>query len=369
LARAVRDAGYDVSVATRVKNHGKRIEDEGFRLFPIHLLRRNRQPLRELRAIIELTRLYRRVRPDIVHHVAMKPILYGSWAARIARVPTVVNAFAGLGHAFIAESRRAMIFRFFLKQAIKAALALTHSRVIFQNVEDAEQLIRAGVVRATQVTIIRGSGVDVSKFTPSSEADGEPLVVLASRMLWNKGIGEFVSAIKMLKEEGIQAKYVLVGMVDRENPGHVPETQLLQWQKDGLVEWWGYTEDMPKVLGAAHVVVLPTYYGEGLPKVLLEAAACSRPIIATNTRGCSDIVRYGENGFLVPPKDPRTLAQAISTLVQDPALRARMGARGREIVVKEFSEEQISRETLDLYSELLGKPLSTVPSPRLRGEG
>jgi glycosyltransferase involved in cell wall biosynthesis len=353
LARAVRDAGYEVFVATRLKDHGKRIEDEGFRLLPIRLLRRNRRPLRELLAVFELARLYRRVGPDIVHHVAMKPILYGSWAARIARVPAVVNAFAGLGHVFSAAGLGTKLMRFFLKPALKSALALPCSRVVFQNAEDAEELIRAGVVSPRQAAVIPGSGVDVSKFIPSPEAKEEPLVILASRMLWDKGIGEFIEAIRLLTEDRLRAKYALVGMIDRENPRHIAESQLIDWQKAGLAEWWGYRDDMRQVLGAAHIVVLPTYYGEGLPKVLLEAAACARPIIATNTRGCTAIVRDGENGLLVPPKDPQALAQAISTLVSDPALRARMGARGREIVVKEFAADRISRITLDLYKELL----------------
>ena len=360
LARAVRNAGYDVCVATQVQDHGKRIEDEGFTLLPIRLLRRNRWPLQEARAIHALIRLYRRVKPDIVHHVAMKPIIYGSWAARIAGVPAVVNAFAGLGHAFIAGSAGTRILRFFLTRALKPALSLRHSRVIFQNEQDAMEMMQEGVVQPTQVAIIRGSGVDVAKFVPGPESAGDALVVLASRMLWNKGVGEFIAAIRLLNAEGIRAKYALVGRVDQENPAHVPEKQLHQWQKEGLVEWWGHREDMPQVLAHAHIVVLPTYYGEGLPKILLEAASCEKPLISTNIRGCSDIVRHGKNGLVVPPKDVPALAQAISTLVQNPALRAQMGACGREIVLKEFSADRISRETLDLYGQLLGKTL--VPS-------
>jgi glycosyltransferase involved in cell wall biosynthesis len=355
LARAVSHAGYDVFVATRVQDHGKRIEDEGFTLLPIRLLRRNRWPLQEVRAIQELIRLYHRIRPDIVHHVAMKPIIYGSWAARLAGVPAVVNAFAGLGHAFIAGGPGTRILRFLLTRALKPALSLPHSRVIFQNEQDAKELEHAGVVQPAQVAIIRGSGVDTAKFIPSPESDGDALVVLASRMLWNKGVGEFIAAVKVLNAQGIRAKYALVGRVDQENPAHVPEKQLRQWQKEGLVEWWGHREDMPQVLAHAHVVVLPTYYGEGMPKILLEAASCGKPVISTNIRGCSEIVRDGKNGLVVPPKDVPALAQAIATLLRDPALRAQMGACGREIVMKEFSVERISRETLDLYGELLGK--------------
>jgi len=359
LARAARDAGYEILVATRVKDHGKRIEDEGFKLLRICLRRRNLNPLQELFAIAEIVKLYNQVRPDIVHHVALKPILYGSLAARIAGVPVVVNAFAGLGYAFSADSRRAAILRFCLKRALAAAVSLKHSRVVVQNAHDAEQLIQFGIVQSAQVTLIRGAGVDISKFRPSSETAGEPVVILPSRMLWSKGVDEFISSIKLLKEDGVQARYVLAGMIDKENPEHISETQLQGWQKEGLVEWWGHREDMPRVLGSADIVVLPTYYGEGLPKVLLEAAACERPLVATDVPGCREVVQDGVNGLLVPPRDACRLAQAIRRLLQDEGLRQAMGRRGREIVLREFSSERIASETIALYRELLmGIPVS-----------
>jgi len=357
LARAARNEGFDVLVATRVQDHGKQIEDEGFRLLPTRFRRGGRHPCQELGTVRELIRHYRHTRPDIVHHVALKPVLYGSLAARLTSVPAVVNTFVGLGSVFITNSWKGRVLRSIVVIGLWWVRTLPHARTIFQNGEDRDQLVAAGIVERAQTVLIRGSGVDISKFIPLPEIPGVPAVVLASRMLGDKGVGEFVEAARLLKERGIHAKCVLVGMVDKENPSHIPESQLLAWQKAGVVEWWGHKEDMVGVFAAAHVVVLPSYR-EGLPRVLLEAAACARPLVATDVPGCREIVRNGENGFLVPPKDSQALFRAIATLVQDPAMRVRMGCRGREIVVSEFSAERVARETLAVYRELLGRPLS-----------
>jgi glycosyltransferase involved in cell wall biosynthesis len=353
LARAARSAGWEVSIATRVHDHGKRIEDEGFKLFPLRLVRASRDPLRELLTIYEITRLYRRVRPDVVHHVALKPMLYGSVAARIAGVPAAVNGFAGLGYTFIGSGRRKGLLRSVVAKALRWALAVPHSRVVFQNAEDAKEMVDAGIVAPDQFEVIRGVGVDTAKFSPLASQGNTrgPLIVLAGRMLWDKGIGEFVEAARLLKVRGNPAQCILVGMIDTENPAAIPEAQLQLWQTQGLVQWWGHRDDMPNVLASAQIVVLPSYR-EGLPKVLLEAAACGRPVIATNVAGCREIVKDGINGLLVPVKDSVALSDAIAKLLDDAVLRVRMGERGREIVEKEFSVQQISRETLNLYSEL-----------------
>ncbi len=353
LAVVARDAGWDVSVAVRVNEHGRRIEDAGLKLLPIKLMRQSRQPVREATAVAELVRLYRREQPDVVHQVAMKPILYGSWAARLAGVPAVVNEFAGLGYAFAEGSRRTRLLRSVLQPALKQAIALPRTRVIFQNKEDLNQFAEAGVVRRNESVVMGGFGVDVEKYKPQPEPAEGFIVMLASRMLWDKGMGVFVEAAKLLKNEGVQGRYVLVGTPDEGNPRSISESQLLAWQTEGAIEWWGHQNDMPATLAAAHVVVLPTFYREGLPTVLLEAAACARPLIATNAPGCWEIVRHGDNGLLIPPQDPVALAQAIKSLAADPALRVRMGARGREIAVQEFSIERVTRDTLGLYTELL----------------
>ena len=353
LARVARDAGMEVLITTLAQDDGKWIQDEGFKYIPIPFLKKGRHPLRELVAVIKLANLYRRERPHIVHHVAMKPILYGSWAARLAKVPAVVNAFGGLGFVFVADTWQSHLMRIGVKAALRSALGLPNSRVILQNGENCEQLIREKVVRRDQTVIIRGAGVDIRRFSPQYEGPGVAIVVLACRMLWDKGVGDFVQAARLLKQQKINIRCVLVGRLDPGSPTQISESQLRSWQQEGAVEWWGHRDDMPQVLGSAQVVVLPTFYGEGLPKILLEACACAKPVVTTSIPGCTDIVRDGENGLLIPQKDPDALAKAIRVLLENPVLRMRMGMRGREIVLREFSAALIARQTLAVYQELL----------------
>jgi glycosyltransferase involved in cell wall biosynthesis len=354
LARAARDAGMQVSIVTLAEDNGKWITDEGFKYIPIPFVKGGRNPLRELFAVIQLVRLYRRERPDIVHHVAMKPILYGSWAARLTKVPAVVNAFGGLGFVFVAKTSYLMrLMRIGIKAALRFSLGFPNSRVILQITENRDRLVRETIVRRDRTVIIRGVGVDLTTFTPQPEVSGVPVVILASRMLWDKGIGDFVQAARLLKKERIEARCVLVGRLDPGSPTSISEDQLVSWQREGVVEWWGHREDMPAVLGGAHIVVLPTFYGEGIPKILLEACACAKPVVTTPLSGCTEIVRDGDNGFLAPQKDPVALATAIGTLLAKPGLRKRMGMRGREIVVREFSAQQVAEQTLAVYAELL----------------
>lgn len=366
LGRAAQRAGYEVIVATRVEQHGKQIEDEGFKLVPIRLRRGVQSPIQDLAALMELIHLYRREKPDLVHHVSMKIVLFGAIAARIVGIPAKVHAITGLGHMFQGETWRIKLLRSVIKRALKWALQPPRSVVILQNEEDCRDLIRAGVITSSQAAIIRGAGVDITQYLPSPAPDGEPVVVLAARMLRNKGVAEFVAAARLLKGEGIRARCVLVGGVDSYNPSSFTENEIKDWVKEGVVEWWGHRDDMANVFSSSHVVVLPSADCEGLPKVLLEAAACARPLITTRVRGCQDVVRHGENGLLVPVKEPRSLAEAIRKLVQDQFLRIRMGTRARQIVVQEFTSERVAEETLDVYNQLgqLSGRLSLACAPR-----
>ncbi|MGQ0555920.1 MAG: glycosyltransferase family 4 protein [Nitrospiraceae bacterium] len=350
LARAAREAGYEVIVATRVTDHGERIRGEGFQLEPLEMVRRSRNPFREVMAIAELVRLYRRVRPDVVHHVAMKPILYGSLAAWCTRVPAVINAFAGLGYAFMNE--RNGLVRWCVKTAFRTVLRLGHSVILVQNRDDQDRLVGEGVVPASRTRLIAGSGIDVALYSLQPQPSGISVVVLPARMLWDKGVGEFVEAARWLKQKGVHARFILVGRRDEHNPAAIPESRLKEWVQEGVVEWWGHQEDMPAVYAAAMLVVLPSYR-EGLPKVLLEAAACGKAIVTTDVPGCREIVRDRFNGLLVAPRDSMALAAAIEELLSDQEARDVMGERSRTRVMAEWSGPRITEQVLGLYRDMV----------------
>jgi glycosyltransferase involved in cell wall biosynthesis len=354
LAVAARDAGYRVCLVTRVGEYGERIREQGIELIPTTLKREGRNPAREMKAIAQLTRIYKSLRPRIVHHVGVKPIIYGSIAARLARVPIVVNALPGLGFVFARSDRRARLFRLAIAPLFRRLMNRSNSSVILQNRDNQKVLVESGVVSPDRVALIRGSGVDLSQFPFQPEPGGRPVVVLASRMLWDKGVGEFVEAARRLKRTGTDARFALVGDTDPANPASIPDSELRAWVAEGVVEWWGRRQDMPAVFASASVVCLPSYC-EGLPKVLLEAAASGRPIVTTDVPGCREIVRERDNGLLVPPRDAEAVATAIAALLGDKALRARMGSRGRAIVEEEFSVQRVVSETLALYEELVAK--------------
>ncbi len=352
LAKAARAAGFDVAIATRVADHGEQIRREGFQLLPIRLARRSRNPIRDCTAIGELIRLYRRERPHIVHHVALKPILYGAVAAWWEKIPVVINAFAGLGYMFTDRHHRAGVFQQGMAWGLRTAVRLNHSLVLCQNTEDRDRLIQEGIVSPGQTRIVAGSGVDTAVFTMTDPPQGLPIVLLPARMLWDKGIAEFVHAARLLQAKGIRAKFVLVGRCDDDNPAAIAQYQLLQWVREGTVEWWGHRDDMDNVYAGVSVVVLPSYR-EGLPKVLLEAAACGKALIATDVPGCREVVRHQVNGLLVPVRDPAALAKAIEVLLADGPTRDRMGKAGRELVVREFAVSRITAQMVALYRELL----------------
>lgn len=353
LAQAASSAGFEVAVATRIGREAGTLEASGLHVVALEKLSRtSRNPWHEAQAILELCRIYASWQPDIVHHVAIKPVIYGSLAARMVGLHAVVNALAGLGFVFSSGTFKAQLLRILVRPLLKLALGGSRSRVILQNPDDSRALADLGLVASNRIRLIRGAGVDLEKFSAGAMPHGRPIVILAARMLWDKGVGAFVDVARALQEGGIDARFVLAGESDPGNPAAVPETQLAQWRSAGVVEWWGRCIDMPDVFHQTSIVCLPTTYGEGIPKVLIEAAACGRPIVAYDVPGCREIVRNGENGFLVPRGDVAGLAFAVSTLLADSDLRASMGRKGREIAVEEFSEALVVAQTLDIYREL-----------------
>ena len=360
LALAARAVGYEVHVATPRSARVEIILSHGLQHHVIPLSRQGMRVFTELRSMAALWWLYRRLQPDLVHHVTIKPVLYGGLAARLAGVPAMVSAVTGLGYVFANQSGQAVRLRRFVKEAYHLALGHPHSRVIFQNPDDQALFIGDGLVSPERASLICGSGVDLSVFASRDEPKGDPpVVMLASRMLWDKGVGEFVEAARCLRGEGVAARFVLVGDSDPGNPSAVPKEQLESWRDHRVVEWWGARDDMPATLAQAHLVCLPSYR-EGAPKVLLEAAACGRAIVTTDTPGCREIVKQGVNGLLVPVRDGVALAGAVRRLLDDPEERQRMGAAGRRRAEQEFAIEKVIESTLDLYRDLL-----TTPCPEL----
>lgn len=349
-AVAAQQAGFQVSVLTRVNKHGQAILDNGINLIPLEFERSKINPLREISLIKGLVSLYRRERPDIVHHVALKPILYGSLVAKIVGILAIVNAPVGMGYVFSSNQLKARLLKPLVLLAYRLLLNPFNSVAVFENPDDLTYFEKLGIVKYSR--LIRGAGVNTLQFGSSNEPNEVPVVLLAARMLWDKGVGEFVEAAKILQQQSISARFVLVGAPDKENPESINQSQLLEWQDAGIIEWWGQHEDMPQVFAQAHIVCLPSYR-EGLPKVLIEAAACGRPIVATDVPGCREIVRHNENGLLIPAKDPQALAVALNRLLNNAELRESMGKRGRAMVEAEFSTEYVVEQTLQLYKELL----------------
>lgn len=351
LARAARDAGWNVTVATRVDRHGDAIRDDGHTLIPLSTLRRgSTNPAREAATVAELVAIYTRVRPSLAHHVAVKPVLYGSIAATVTRTPAVINALAGFGWSFIGDSPRQRLVGSTIQRVLRATLRGEGMWTLLQNPDDLAQLREAGLIDPARTAIIRGSGVDVDRFAPSPEPDGPMRVLLGARMLRDKGVVELVDAARLLRSRGLSIIVALAGTPDPENPATLDAAQLEQWRREGLVEVLGHVGDMAGALRDAHIACLPSYR-EGTPKFLLEAAAAGRAIVTTDVPGCREVVTHGDNGLLVPARAVAPLADAIERLAVDPALRARMGRRGRERALHEFSIDSIIHQTLGLYEQ------------------
>ncbi|MFW6092716.1 MAG: glycosyltransferase family 4 protein [Pseudomonadota bacterium] len=344
LAMAAQNAGFDVVVVTRVSDQGERIRQAGFRLVDLPASRRSLNPLAELRVLWRLRSIYRDERPDIVHHIALKPVIYGSLATRLVGPRRVVNTFAGMG--WIYSSRRVVptLLRYLVQVALRRLLR--QGQVVVQNRDDAD-LVRALGGRC--VHLIPGSGVPVERFRPVARRRRVPVVVLVARLIWEKGVREFVEASRILYARGVQARFVLVGSIDRESRGGIPEEALCAWQRQGVIEWWGQREDMPEVLAQADIACLPSYYREGIPMTLLEAAASGLAIVTTDTPGCREVVSEGDNGRLVPARAVAELADALHELIGNECLRRRMGERSRAMAVERFAEEQVVAASLAVY--------------------
>ncbi|HQT64600.1 MAG: glycosyl transferase family 1 [Acidocella sp. 20-57-95] len=352
---AAKQAGWRVVLLARVSDCVPQIEAAGIEVIPVPFNRKRLNPFAELWFAVQLAGIYRRLQPDLVHNVALKPIIVGGVAARLAGVKAVLNAPVGLGFVFSSDKLLAKILKPMVTLALRLTLSPPNSRVVFENPDDMAAMVGAGMVRPGTEVLIRGAGVDITDFYTAPEPPPPVRVILIARMIREKGIPYFVEAARILRG---QAEFILVGAPDPGNPNSATEAELRGWEAEGLVTWLGPRRDIPDLLRGAHIACQPSTYREGLPKSALEAAACGKPLVTTDVPGCREAVVDGLTGFLVPPRDAQALADALKKLIDDLELRARMGAAGRLRTEQEFADAIICEKTLLVY-DALTQPRST----------
>jgi glycosyltransferase involved in cell wall biosynthesis len=357
MARAALRAGYDVHVATNVVDGGAAIEGYGFKLHPLNWRRGSAHPRDLIRIVGEIRALYNRLGPDIVHHVGVQPAIIGALAS-IGQPIVKLHAMAGLGFAFTSKTLRARATGFAMRLLMRALLNRPRNAVLVQNPDDRAAVTALGIA-PERICLIPGSGVDTELLTPMPEPSGPMTVGYVGRLLADKGVRSLVKAHQILKSRGRAIRFVLAGEPDPANPASIPQTEIDSWKHIAGLELPGHIGDIRQVWAESHIAVLPSRR-EGLPKSLLEAAACGRPIVATDVPGCREIARSDVNALLVPADDAPALAAAIDRLAADAELRRRFGAAGRSLVEAEFSEHHIGREIVALYAKLLDRTAKPV---------
>ncbi len=369
LLRALSAAGHRVYAIAPAGRSVRSIEEEGATFIHWPLARRGANPVTELRSLLALRSIYRRIKPDLVHHFTAKPRIYGALAARIAGVPLAVASVNGLGYMFIERNRRSAVVRPAVSLMYRLAFGLSEA-VVFQNHDDISFFQSGGLLSKNKTRYIPGgSGVDTSFFRPEAVESAErgslkaalgipadvPVIILVGRMLTHKGVGEFAESARILARHR-RVCALMVGPVDAGNPASVTPATLVEWEQQGWIRHLGERSDIRELLAISDVVVLPSYR-EGFPRVLLEAAAMARAIVTTDVPGCRDVVDDGENGLLAPVRDAGALALAVEKLLASPSLRERFGDAARRKAVAEFDERRVVERMMRLYDELLaGKP-------------
>jgi glycosyltransferase involved in cell wall biosynthesis len=354
---AARAAGWRVILIARSGPATLSIRASGIEVIPVDFVRSRLNPFAELRLILTLAKIYRQLKPDLVHHIALKPIILGGIAARLSSRPAIVNAPIGLGFVFSSDKLLAKILKPIVIFGLRLTLSPKNSpfktRVIFENPDDLDELAGLGIIRRENATIIRGAGVDIEAFTPSPEPPPPIRVILIARMIREKGIPDFVEAARILRARSIAAEFILAGAPDPSNPNTVTEAELRAWEQQKLITWLGPQTDIAGLLRGAHIACQPSTYREGLPKSALEAMAAGKPLVTTDMPGCREAVLDGETGFLVPPRNPPALAETLQKLIESPDLRARMGAAGRLRAEQNFADAIICQQTLLVYDALV----------------
>ena len=350
LAKYLRDQGHEVVLISPNGPFVAKIRENEFRTIEWNVSRSSMNPLIEAAHLLSLYIIYRKEKPDLVHHFTIKPVLYGTIAAQLTSVPRVINSITGLGYIFLGNKPVAIVARRLVTLVYRWLFRKRNLHLIFENDDDRNFFIQRGLITGEKCSTVQGVGVDIDRFQPSPEPSGSPLIVFPSRMLFDKGLGVLMEAVRKVRNQ-IPVRVVLVGNVDRGNPATVSDGLIRDWERQGLVEWWGFRQDMESVFQQSHIVTLPSF-GEGLPTSLIEAAASGRAIVTTDVPGCRDVVTDGVNGFLVPPHNSDALANALISLLENPELRVKMGKAGRQIAEDRFSGTRINRHIYSIYQSL-----------------
>ncbi len=345
-------SGYEVHIVTTLTKGREQLEAYGFKVHEVSMDRSGAGLAGLLVTLYKFIRLFWRIRPDVVHLVTIKPVLLGGLAARVSPVGGVVFAISGLGHVFVDNTFRGRVRKALVGMWYRFILSTRNMRIIFQNPDDRRAIESVAHLDSANVAMIPGSGVDLKEYSYTLPPEGESVVLMAARLLATKGVREYVAAARILSERGIKARFLLVGAPDVGNPASVSESELLNWADEGAVEWLGHRSDLANLMGQAHVVVLPSYYGEGLPKVLIEAAACGRAVVTTDMPGCRDAIEPGVTGLLIPPRSPEAIADAVAELIQDDRQCLDMGLAGRERAEKLFDVQAVGQTHLSIYQSL-----------------
>lgn len=352
LAKAAQQAGYEVAVTTRVQKHHTQIENEGITVFPIHMERRSVNPLSAFKTFFELRKIIKDYQPDLIHLVALKPILLGNLAA-LTEKTKVINAFTGMGYLYSSEKFHHKVIRNLFLLLYRLMFWINKAHVIVQNKDDYALFADKKVLSLSSLHLIKGSGVDIHKFSPKKTPSHTlPRALLVARALKDKGLREYIEAAKILKKRKIPLTCQFAGMPDPENPTSLTETELLEAHDAGFITWLGYRSDIAELWQDADIAVLPSYR-EGLPKTLLEAAAAGKPLIATDVPGCREICIDGVNGLLIPPREIEVLSIALEKLTSNPTLREEMGIKSRQIVEEELSLKEVNKSTINIYKETI----------------
>ena len=351
LATTAINNGYEVALLSRVSKHQDLIRSLGIKVINWPLERRSLNPIRELISIYYVIRTVRSIKPNLVHAVGIKPVVYTTLSKVFLNIDGIVLALGGLGFIFRSNRVSAKILRMFIILIFRLFLVNVNVRFIIQNRDDGEVLKSFNIANSKKIRLIRGAGVSVKDFFPKNVQNEIPLVILPARMLWDKGVEDFVNCAQRFYSNKKSVRFALIGNPDSQNPESIPDAQLKQWVESGIVEWWGNQDNMLKIYHMADIVCFPSYH-EGFPKALLEAASCELPIVSYDVSGCREIVKDNVNGFLVPFKDENALFVAVLELLENPKLRGKLGKMGRKMVMDEFTQEKIASETIRVWGEI-----------------